>query len=71
MPAEVIELGAHDRMTVEEAFAAAAREPWDQVIIVGFHIGRPNDLVVRSSGMTREDAMWITKHLELHCLGKL
>lgn len=67
---ELIDLGPHDRMTPEQALAYAAREKWDKVIICGFHEGG-EDLVVRSSHMSREFALWIEAHLKLWILGRL
>lgn len=68
--ADLIDLGPHDRMSVDETFAAAAREPWEKVIICGFHKDG-DDIVVRSSHISREFALWIAEHLKLHILGRL
>lgn len=67
---DVIDLGPHSRMTPEQALAYAAREKWDKVIICGFHEGEV-ELVVRSSSMNREVALWIAVHLKLWILGPL
>lgn len=67
---DVIELGPHERMTIAEAFAAAGREDWEDVLICGFHKDC-GELVVRSSHMSREFFLWIAEHLKLHILGRL
>ena len=61
----VIELDAHENMTPKEALAKASREQWDDLIVVGYQHG---ELYVRSSKMTRRDALWIAQHLILHVL---
>lgn len=66
----VVELGPHARMTPEEALAEASREPWENVMIVGFHKDH-GPIVVRSSHMTREVALWIIEHAKLHVLDQL
>lgn len=64
----IVELGPHDKMTPEQALAVAAREPWEHVLVVGFHQGEET-LTLRSSHMTREFALWITEHLKMRVLG--
>lgn len=68
MTAELIELPAHERMTPEQCLAVCAREPWERVIVVGYQEGR-GDVVLRSSGMTREQALWIVEWARRHALG--
>lgn len=68
--ADIVHLGPHDRMTPEEALASAAQEPWEKVIICGFHKDS-GEIVVRSSHITREFSLWIAEHLKLHILGRL
>lgn len=63
----VIELGAHERMTPEEALAKCSREEWEQVIIIGFHRDH-NGLIVRSSHMSLEAALWIIENAKLHVM---
>jgi len=66
----IIELGPHDRMTPEEVLSQVGREAWDRVIVVGYH--KDDDVfVVRSSEMSRQDALWIAEHLRLHALDRL
>lgn len=66
----VIELGPHERMTPDEALAAASREEWEDVIIVGFHKD-DGSLAVRSSHMSREFSLWIAEHLKLYAMNRL
>lgn len=66
----VVELGAHGNMTPEQALASASREKWENVVIVGFQADN-GDLVVRSSHMPREFALWIIEHAKLHAMGRL
>ncbi len=68
--ADIIDLGPHERMSVDEVFAATSREPWEDVIVCGFH-KEGGDIVVRSSHMSREFSLWIAEHLKLHILGRL
>lgn len=68
--ADIIDLGPHERMTVDEVFASASREPWDKVLICGFHKDG-EEIVVRSSHISREFALWIAEHLKLHILGRV
>ena len=63
----VVSMGAHDNMTPEQALTLSAREDWEKVIIVGFHKA-DNELIVRSSAMSRESASWILDHAKLHAL---
>jgi hypothetical protein len=64
-----IELGPHERMTPEQALAIASREEWTDVIICGFHKDSGEEIVVRSSHVTREFALWILEHARLWILG--
>lgn len=68
--ADIVELGPHTRMSVEEVFAVAAREPWETVMVIGFHKDE-GDLKVRSSHMSREQALWIIEHAKLHAMDRL
>jgi hypothetical protein len=66
----VVSLPTHNRMTPQEALALSSREQWENVLICGFHVDN-GELIIRSSHMTREFALWITEHLKLHVLGRL
>lgn len=69
MSADIVHLGPHERMTTDEVFAASAREPWDDVMVIGFH--KDGSLAVRSSHMSREFALWIVEHAKLHIMDRL
>lgn len=68
MTTNVVDLGPHERMTVEELFAAVSREPWETVLICGYHEGN-DTLIVRSSRISREFGLWMAEHLKQHILG--
>lgn len=68
MAEKVIHLGPHDNMTPEQALAVAAREPWDDVMIIGF-FKDDGEVCIRSSHMTREFANWIIDHAKLQIMG--
>ena len=70
MSAKIVSLGAHDRMTPEETLALVSREQWDSVLVCGFHSGS-TALVIRSSAMSREEALWLVEHTKLAVLDKL
>lgn len=70
MSGEVVDLGAHENMTVPEALAVATRKPWENVIVLGYAEGS-NGLVVVSSHMPRETALWLIEHAKLHVLDRL
>ncbi len=70
MSADMINLGPYDRMTPAELFSAVAREPWEKAMVIGFHI-EDGSIVVRSSHMTREFALWIIEHAKLHVMDRL
>jgi hypothetical protein len=67
---KIVDLGAHTNMTPEEALAVAQRRPWQKVLIIGF-TEDSDGLVVMSSHMHRESALWIIKHAELHAMDRL
>lgn len=55
--AEIIELGAHERMTPEEALGITMRESPTEVLILFFD--REDDFGLRSSNISRKDALWL------------
>lgn len=57
--ADVILLGPHERMTVEECLSHCAMDhaAFRDVIVVGY--GAAGDVVIRSSGMTRAEAVFL------------
>lgn len=68
--ADVVDLGPHERMTPEQTLAQVTREPWENVIVIGFHKDGES-IVVRSSHMTREFALWTMEHAKLHIMDRL
>jgi hypothetical protein len=65
---EVVRLAPHEKMRPVEALACSSAEEWEAVIICGYHPG-DDGLIVRSSAMTREQALWIIEHCRAHVLG--
>jgi len=55
--AEIIELGAHERMTPEEALSLTIREQPKEVLVLFFDA--EDDFGLRSSNMSRKDALWL------------
>lgn len=55
--AEIIELGAHERMTPEEALGLTSRESPREVLIL--FTDADGEFGLRSSGMSRKDALWL------------
>lgn len=65
--ADVVLLGPHTRMTVNEALEYVRREGLTDVMIIGYdHDG---DLMIRSSRMSRETANWMIDRAKLHVMG--
>ena len=62
---KIVELPAHDRMTPVEALEKASRETWDAVLIVGWQEGK---LIVRSSHMSRAEAVWLAEWSKMHSM---
>lgn len=67
--AEVVELGPHERMTVEECLDFCAREDRDfqDVMVIG--VCPKGRLVVRSSAMDRKTAAWLLLEALDHARG--
>lgn len=59
-------LPAHSKMTVDQTLAIAKRRNLQDILIGGY--GEDGELVVYSSHMSRKDALWLAKQLELHAL---
>lgn len=55
--AKVVELGAHERMTVAEALGITGREAPSEVLIL--FTDADGDIGLRSSGMANKDALWL------------
>lgn len=68
--ADVVYLGPHQRMSPVEALAVASDCDWTDIVICGYHKDNP-ELVVMSSHMSREAALWIAEHTKLHVMGRL
>lgn len=70
MTAQVISMGAHERMTPQEALELCAREfaEWQDVMVIGFDAD--GDLRVRSSAMSRKDAVFLLLEALDHARGK-
>ena len=58
---------AHSRMTVEQALGSLSHLELTKVLIVGYTL--ENNLVIRSSNMPRETALWLLEKAKLHALG--
>jgi len=67
----VTSLPATEKMTTLQALISALdyerMEGLEEVLIIGFDKDR--ELFVRSSGMTRRDALWLTEIMRIHALG--
>lgn len=57
---------ASETLTVEQALASAVQEGLDEVLIIGYTAN--GELFVRSSRMSRGDALWLVKKAEQHTL---
>lgn len=69
MSAKIIDLGAHERMTPEETVVCAGRANLSEIVVCGFN--SDNGLVVMSSHMSRELALWLIEHAKLHIMDRL
>lgn len=56
MSAEVVELGAHERMTVADALGLTLRESPSEVMII--FVDAEGEIGIRTSGMANKDALW-------------
>lgn len=54
----------------QQAIAMAEHLDWERVIVAGF-IESGEGLIVRTSHMTRAEALWIVEQLKRHVLGDL
>jgi hypothetical protein len=66
----IIDLGAHTNMTPTEALTVAQRRDWEEVIVIGFTTDSEG-IVVISSSLPREKALWIIEHAKLHAMDRL
>lgn len=67
---EVIQLGAHSKMTVEECldYCCLEKDKYQSVMVLSFD--EDGDLLVRSSHMSRKDALWMLMEAVDHARGK-
>jgi len=72
MAAEIVQLNAHDSMTVEEALSQCLREgdSYENVIILATD-KETGKTIVRSSGMERATAAWLCDEGKFHAHGRL
>ena len=66
MIARVYGLPAATTFTPEQALLSAQDITMKECLIVGYDLD--GDLIVRSSRMNREDALWLCKKLEMYIL---
>lgn len=67
MTSKVVEaFGAHSRMTVAQALGSAEDAGLTECVVIGYD--EDGDMVIRSSGMARKDALWLLEQAKLHTL---
>lgn len=57
--ADVVDLGPHERMTVEECVEFVHRNKHEFAEVIFLGVGPDGNLVIRTSGMPRKDAFWL------------
>lgn len=68
MAGNVVDLGPHCRMTVDETLDLCKRDNMTDVIVVGYDAD--DEVVIRSSKMSRADAVYLLEQAKLHALGR-
>lgn len=63
----LIELGAHERMTVSEALELVKREDPKEVLII--FTDHEDNLGVRSSEISNKDALWLLEMAKMNLFG--
>jgi hypothetical protein len=63
----VARLPASDHMTVEQALDYTKKDGLTEVLIIGHDAD--GDLIIRSSHLSRKDALWLLEQGKLHTLG--
>ncbi len=58
-----------NNMSIEQVKKVVQAEPWESMIVLGYHKDY-EDFVVRSSQMSRKDALWLCEMLKRHVLGE-
>lgn len=66
MAADIIELGAHERMKPEEVEALVEREGHQEMIVLFYDAN--GDFGLRSSGMSNKDALWLIEEAKLRIM---
>lgn len=68
----VVELGAHDKMTIKEAleFCLREAETYEDIVIIATEKDT-DDIIIRSSGMARMNAAWLADKLRMWAHGLL
>jgi hypothetical protein len=67
--ADVIQLNPHTNMTVEECLEYCRLEQDDYQDVMVLSYNQDNELVVRSSHMSRKDALWMLMAAVDHARG--
>lgn len=62
---KIHQLNNKTKMSPTEALALASREEWSDIIIIGY---QNDEFVIKTSEMTRKDALWLAKQAELDIL---
>lgn len=65
--AKVSMLGAHSKMTVEEALSYCQKEKLRDVLIIAYD--KDGQLVIRSSALTKEQALFLSVKAQEHAMG--
>lgn len=70
MTAPVLQLPPHNRMTPQECLQHCALDhaDWQEVIVIG--TDAEGELKIRSSGMSRKDALWLLEWALPHIMGQ-
>ena len=69
MSSNVIELGPHENMTVEQALDFVKREQPKEVVVL--YVSQNNNFCTVSSGMDRKDALWLIESGREWVMGRL
>ncbi|MEC9268496.1 MAG: hypothetical protein VX464_20725 [Pseudomonadota bacterium] len=70
--ADIYQMVPHDNLSVSEVleFASRTSEDLTDVIVVGYD-SEDGRVVIRSSRMTRAEALFLLEHAKLHAMGRL
>lgn len=64
--ADIHLMRAHTNMTVDQALNYVLKENLSDVMIIGYDSNE--ELVIRSSHMSRSEALWLVEHAKQHVL---